>query len=180
MAKAVKIPQQTNRDARLAILELCETYRKENHFNQSIGDKAFVIFYNLSEIKAPKWVKDIVSNISIRTLMRWRDNVKKGTPDKLGFDPGANRRGKGQFNQLDFKLHGALTNFIIDMMAERRYLRAEMMRILLTEKFPEMRDIPVRTFQNAFKKIITECEAEIIKRRVPSKLNYNDDYDDEG
>ncbi|WP_126398271.1 Mu transposase C-terminal domain-containing protein [Blastochloris tepida] len=142
------------RDARLAIVRAFEAFGRGQRLSATAQTALFVDGYNAGALQIDAWVREIIPQISVRTLARWRAARAEGRADRLAHDPGAARRGKGV---LDLAHGGAVRTFLLALLAHNPHLSAEHLRAQIRYEFGDRLDLgdgkavdvpPVRTLQH--------------------------------
>jgi transposase InsO family protein len=145
------------RDARLAIVQAYEAFGRGMRLTEASKAKIFVDSYNADRLEIDPWIKEIITQISVRTLARWRAARAEGRADKLAVDRAAARKGKGV---LETANNGQAKHFVLALMAYQPHIKAERVMTLLSDEFGqqlvdgdgEVHPIPpVRTIQHWMK-----------------------------
>ena len=125
-------PAAENRDARLAIIDAIDRFRRVEAVSATTADNMFISRYNRGKIDVDPWIRQALPELAARTVARWRAAVKAGTLTRLAVDPGAKRRGKGMLEGPEVR------TFCLGMMASNPHYSPSHMLGLLRGRFPEM------------------------------------------
>lgn len=162
------------RDVRMAILNAWTEWGRGLGLSKASNAVVFVDRYNAGLIKVPDWVRNAVGTLSRRTLLRWKAASAKG--EAIGFDPAAARKGKGL---IEIANDGAVQAFVLALIAKQPHLSAEAVRDQCRSEFGdeltapggELRPMPpVRTFQDALKRLKTTHKVALTKLTDPDKF----------
>ena len=123
-------PAAENRDARLAVLAAIDRFRQEGGHSVTTADTVFIGRYNLGTIAVDAWIRQALPELALRTVHRWRGEVKRGTLHRLAVDPGAKRRGKGMLEQPEVRTR------MLALMVAQPHLSAKNILKNLTDHFP--------------------------------------------
>jgi transposase InsO family protein len=141
------------RDARLAIVQAYEAFGRGMRLTEASKAKIFVDSYNADRLEIDPWIKEIITQISVRTLARWRAARAEGRADKLAVDRAAARKGKGV---LDAANGGAVRTFLLALLAHNPHMSARQLRDQIDSRFGKQLDVdgkpvaipPERTLQH--------------------------------
>ncbi len=147
-ASQLTLPALESRDARLALLSAADRFARNASLSRRTADAAFCALYGLDRLAIEPWIKAAVKRLSARTLARWREQLKFGSPSRLGVDRGAARRGKGTLATAE---GGEVRKYILALVAHQPHLSADHVRECVAAKFPQLSPPPVRTFQHFLK-----------------------------
>ena len=166
------------RDARLAILAVYEDFLKGIRAHSRAPNTALNLFsvkYNNRSLQVAPWVREVISSISPRSIMRWRAAARQDA-DKLAVDRSKGRKGSGI---LETANGGKVKAFILGLIAHAPHLsgkqvltqcRAEFGDTLkVTSKGIEnVIDMPAeRTFQLFLKTLKETHKVELLKLTNP-------------
>lgn len=167
------------RDARLAILNRFDRFQNGLGLGQATRLQIFVDRYNMDMIPVEGWVREIVPQLSKRTLTRWRSRRKDGQGDSLAVDRGAARRGTGVLESAN---QGKVRAFILALLAVNPKLTAGDIRTQCRSEFGDTVSVvsrgverqidmpPVRTFQYAIKGLKAVHRVELLKLTDPDRF----------
>ncbi|TCP88952.1 Mu transposase-like protein [Rhizobium sp. PP-CC-2G-626] len=122
------------RDARLAVIAAYELFAKGSRFNQQACLRLFCDKYEMGSIMIEPWVKEIIPNVSTRSLFRWKSVKAKGAKDALAVDRSKARKGKGL---LETANGGAVRAFILAWVATNPALAADEIFGYIEDEFGE-------------------------------------------
>jgi putative transposase len=152
-----------SRDARLAILSLCERIARDGNIGRKRADRHFCDLYNAGTLTVAGWIRAQVRKVTPRTLARWRAHQRSGKTSKLAVDRAASRKGSGILDQAN---RGEVRTYILALLAKQPQLTAHHIRDLVADLHPKGLKLPglivpefhryvplppVRTFQYALK-----------------------------
>jgi transposase InsO family protein len=157
-------PALEARDARLALIAAADRFARNASLSRRTADAAFCALYNLERIDIAPWIKASIRRLAPRTLARWREQTKNGSPSKLAVDRGAARRGRGALAVAE---GGEVRKHILALVAHQPHLSADHVRECVAAKFPTFKAPPVRTFQHFLKRLKTEQGALLAKITNP-------------
>ena len=161
---------QLERDARLAVIAAFETFAK-GLTNMALQARMFIFVdrWNMNMIQSDPWVKELLPQISQRSVFRWMAAKKKGAKDTLAVDRSGARKGKGL---LETANAGELRAFVLAWIAKNPALSADVIRGYCKDYFgPEVTDRhgelkpmpPERTFQH-FIKLLKSSEKVVLTK----------------
>lgn len=164
------------RDARLAIVNAYQRFTRGLQLGHATHVQVFTDKFNTGSISVEPWVREIVPNLSKRSLLRWKSAKRDGRTDKLAYDPAKARKGTGV---LDTANGGKVQAFMLALIAQQPHLSAHHVRTLCRSQFGDTLNAvskgvetaipmpPVRTFQHALKLLKEEKRVELIKLTNP-------------
>lgn len=164
------------RDARLAVVAAFETFSKGLAISVQASMFIFCDRWNMNMIQADAWVKDILPQISQRSVFRWRSAKQAGAKDKLAVDRSEARKGKGL---LDTANAGEVRAFVLAWIAKNPALSADVIRgyckdhfgAELTDRNGELKPLPPeRTFQHFIAQLKTSEKVVLTKITDPDKF----------
>lgn len=143
------------RDARLAVIAAFVTFAR-GLTSMSVQARMFTFVdrWNMNMIQVDPWIKEILPQISQRSLFRWLAAKKKGAKDDLAVDRSEARKGTGL---LDNANSGEVKSFVLAWIAASPHLSAEIIRGYCEDHFGaeisdrngELKPLPpIRTFQH--------------------------------
>ena len=147
-AAQLTLPALESRDARLALIAAADRFARNASLSRRTADTAFCALYALDKLDIAPWIKAAVRRLAPRTLARWREQTKNGSPSRLGVDRGAARRGKGRLATAE---GGEVKRYILALVAHQPHLSADHVRECVAAKFAGFDPPPVRTFQHVLK-----------------------------
>ena len=163
------------RDARLIVLKVAERFRKRNGMGEKASDHLFCELFGEDKVPLPEWVLKAVKTISIRTLYRWRKDMREDL-NRLAYDASKARKGTGVLDRAE---DGRVRNFCLAVHASNQFLSAKHIRNTALAEFGETLLItsgktqkrvpmpPLRTFQSALKAWKAEYRNELLKMTDP-------------
>ncbi|EAU40193.1 Transposase and inactivated derivative [Fulvimarina pelagi HTCC2506] len=166
------------RDARLAIVNAFDRFRKSCRLNNQASIHLFVQRFNGGELQIEDWVRDRISRLSGRSLERWRKQ-KRDSGATQGFDRGANRKGKGV---LDTANGGAVRITILALLADNLHFSAEHIRDVVESEYGRTLIVaskgsektvplpPIRTFQHYLKGLRSSERVTLLRVQNPDKF----------
>ncbi|TFF20511.1 integrase [Jiella endophytica] len=172
-AKAAK-----RRDARLAIVQRFNSFRKGLTLGHYGAHDQFVRKYNNRSLAIDEWVVDLVPKLSQRSLERWQAEAKNGGA-KLAVDRAAARKGKGV---LDTANGGAVRTTILALLADNQHFTAEHIRDVVASEYGNTlivpgRDCekavplpPIRTFQHFLKGLRSSHAVTLMRVQNPDRF----------
>lgn len=150
------------RNAKLAVVMMADRFHQATGLTLIASDSYFSRHYAASNEPSLRWIKDILPEVSQRTIARYRAAIRADA-DALGVDPNAGRKGLGILNVAN---GGELRTFILARLAAGPHFSAKVLRRDCLAQFgPEISDHqgafkqmpPLRTFQH-FLKALKENE----------------------
>ena len=159
-ASQLTLPALESRDARLALISAADRFARNASLSRRTADAVFCALYALDRLDIEPWIKASVSRLAVRTLARWREQVKSGSASRLGVDRGAARRGKGALETAE---GGEVRKFILALVAQQPHLSADHVREMVADKFKGFEAPPVRTFQH-FLKALKESQGALLAK----------------
>ncbi|CDX20222.1 transposase [Mesorhizobium sp. ORS 3359] len=166
---------QLERDARLAVVAAFEKFSRGLKLGYATRTQVFTDKYNTAALTVEPWVREIVPEISKRSLARWQSQKKANS---LGHDPAQARKGTGV---LDTANEGKVKAFMLAAIAAQPHLSAEAVRTQCRYEFGDTLNVvskgiettipmpPVRTFQHALKGLKASHKVELIKLTNPDQ-----------
>ncbi|WP_237681357.1 MULTISPECIES: DDE-type integrase/transposase/recombinase [Rhizobium/Agrobacterium group] len=164
------------RDARLAVVAAFETFSKGLPISVQASMFIFCDRWNMNMIQADAWVKDILPQISQRSVFRWRAAKQAGAKDKLAVDRSEARKGKGL---LDTANDGEVRAFVLAWIAKNPALSADAIRGYcehhfgseLTDRNGELKPLPPpRTFQHFIAQLKADEKVVLTKITNPDQF----------
>jgi len=164
------------RDARLAVVAAFETFSKGLAISVQASMFIFCDRWNMNMIQADAWVKDILPQISQRSVFRWRSAKQAGAKDKLAVDRSEARKGKGL---LETANSGEVRRFILAWIAANPALSADVIRGYcehhfgseLTDRNGELKPLPPpRTFQHFIAQLKADEKVVLTKITNPDQF----------
>lgn len=113
------------RDARLAVVAAFEAFSKGLSISVQAAMFIFCDRWNMSMIQSDPWVKDVIPQVSQRSVFRWRAAKLKGAKDTLAVDRSEARKGKGL---LETANNGEVRSFVLAWIAANPALSADIIR----------------------------------------------------
>ena len=150
---------QSSRDAKLIVLRVAERFQKTSSLGATAADHLFSELYQDGRVPVPDWVLELVKKISVRTLARWRKDMRCDI-NRLAADPSEARRGTGVLDRAE---GGRVRSYCLAVYASNQFLSAKHIRntalaefgatlLIATERGPKRVPMPpLRTFQSALK-----------------------------
>lgn len=163
------------RDARLALVQMADSFRKTTSLAAHAADDYFATLFNDGSIDVPAWVRAAVGTVSRRTIVRYRAQAKDGS-SSLARDPALNRKGAGL---LDTANGGEVRNFVMALMALQPHLAAREVRKQCRAEFGDqivdrngqLKDMPPeRTFQHFLKGLKAANKVVLTKLTDPDRF----------
>ncbi|ADZ70089.1 Transposase-like protein [Polymorphum gilvum SL003B-26A1] len=151
--------ERSARDARLIVLKVAERFRAQSGMGATSADHLFSQLYEAGQVPVPEWVKEQVKRVSLRTLARWRQEMRRDI-NRLAFDPSNARKGTGVLDRAE---GGRLRSYCLALYASNQFLSAKHIRNAALAEFGQSVLVdgargqarvpmpPLRTFQNALK-----------------------------
>lgn len=168
---------QLERDARLAILSAFDRFSKGLPLGLHSRLQVFTDKYSVNSLMIDAWVKDVIPQVSKRSLLRWRADHKAGKANNLAYDPSASRKGTGT---LDIANDGAVKEFVLALIAFQPFLTAKHIRKQCGAKFGatlEVRGKPVALpNERAFQRLIAAFKADTTTSVALVKMTNPDLY----
>jgi len=173
--------ERTARDAKVIVLKVAERFRKTCGMGATASDHLFSELYLAGEVPVPGWVTDVIKRVSIRTLARWRRQMRHDI-NRLGSDASKARKGTGVLERAE---GGRLKNYCLAVHASNQFLSAKHIRHTALAEFGETILVPttrgqkrvpmppLRTFQNALKGWKSEYRNELLKITDPDAYRSN-------
>lgn len=164
------------RDARLAVVAAFETFSKGLPISVQASMFIFCDRWNMNMIQADAWVKEILPQISQRSVFRWRSAKQAGAKDKLAVDRSEARKGKGL---LDTANDGEVRAFVLAWIAKNPALSADAIRGYcehhfgseLTDRNGELKPLPPpRTFQHFIAQLKADEKVVLTKITNPDQF----------
>ncbi|RWO83972.1 MAG: integrase [Mesorhizobium sp.] len=169
---------QKERDARLAIVAAFEKFSRSLQLGYATRVQVFTDKYNAGSLNIDEWVREIIPNLSKRSLARWQSQKRDGKVNALGHDPAQARKGTGI---LETANDGAVSAFMLALIAQQPHLSGHHVRTLCRSEFGDELKVvskgvetvipmpPVRTFQHALKGLRESHKVELIKLTNPDR-----------
>ncbi|MCV0428299.1 MAG: DDE-type integrase/transposase/recombinase [Roseibium sp.] len=159
------------RDARLIVLKVAERFRKTNSMGAKASDYLFAQLFDDGKVPLPEWVLEQIKTVSMRTLARWRKDMKQDI-NRLAYDPSKSRKGTGVLDQAE---GGRVRSYCLAVYASNQFLSTKHIRNTALAEFGHTITIgdrqvpmpPLRTFQNALKGWKAEYRNELLKITDP-------------
>ena len=158
------LPAVEGRDARLALIAAADRFARNASLSRRTADAAFCALYSLDRLAIEPWIRQAVKRLAPRSLSRWREQLKSGSPARLGVDRGAARRGKGALATAE---NGEVSKYVLALVAHQPHLSADHVRECVAAKFTAFTPPPVRTFQHFLKGLKTSQGALLAKITNP-------------
>lgn len=122
-------------DARMAILGVQRQYAETASLTLRKSDEGFALAYNSGRITVDDWVRAAISEVSARTLRRWRGHAEQDAGRLSG------RQGRGAVSVLDVANEGAVAELIGGALARQPHLTAAHVRALVRAAFGDRFEI---------------------------------------
>ncbi|MBB5046757.1 transposase InsO family protein [Rhodopseudomonas rhenobacensis] len=163
------------RDARLAVVAAFQAFERGQRLGNASRSKIFVDAYNGGTLIIDAWIRDLIPQLSPRSLARWCAARRAGRADRLAVDRAAARKGKGV---LDVACNGRVRAYLLALIAHNPHLSAQHLRTLLRSEFGDQLTLadgqlvevpPVRTIQHAVAKLKKDEEVALTKLSHPDR-----------
>lgn len=164
---------ESERDARLAILQAYELFSRGLRLSQQACIQVFCDRYEMGSIRIDDWVKATVPAVTRRTMLRWISMKRCGNVNGLAVDRSKARAGSGL---LETANNGAVRAFVLAWIAASPHLTAEIIRgycedhfgAELTNRNGELKPLPPeRTFQHFIKALKADEKVVLTKITDP-------------
>lgn len=180
-APAVNLTERAakERDARLAIIAAYDRFAAGMRLNQQACLRLFCDRYEMGSILVESWVKELIPNVSTRSLFRWKSARAKGARDALAVDRSKARKGSGL---LETANNGAVRSFVLAWIASSPHLSADIIRGYCEDHFGpeittrqgELKPLPPeRTFQQFIKDLKASEKVVLTKITDPDSFRSN-------
>lgn len=180
---AANLPEKarTERDARLAILEVYSDFLKGVRAQGRAPNTALSLFsikYNNRSLQVSPWLRDVIPSVSPRSIMRWRAAAKKDA-DRLAVDRSKGRKGSGV---LDCANEGKVKAFILGLIAHAPHLSGAQVLTQCRAEFGDALNVvskgvettvkmpAERTFQLFLKTLKETHKVELLKMTNPDRF----------
>lgn len=163
----LSLPAIEGRDARLALIRAADKLAREAGMSRHLADRAFCALYGLGQIEVAPWVRQTCSQLSPRTLRRWRTLKTREGGSRLGVDKGAARRGKGRIESGE---EGKVRAFLLAEIARQPHIAGRKLRNLVADQFPALGDVSQRTVERIAAKIRREDKVVLTALTNPDRF----------
>ncbi|UDL90345.1 transposase family protein [Mesorhizobium sp. PAMC28654] len=169
---------QLERDARLAIVAVFERFSRTLKLGYATRVQVFTDKYNAGSLNIEPWAREIIPNLSKRSLARWQSQKRDGKVNALAHDPAQARKGTGI---LETANDGAVSAFMLALLGHQPHLSGHHVRTMCRSEFGDTVKVvskgveteipmpPVRTFQHALKGLKEKHKVELLKLTNPDR-----------